>query len=60
MLSEIVALLQSRPTFFVDLLIEHLGISGLSILCAASFGLVLGVVISEYEKLASPVLANGA
>ncbi len=57
MLSEIVALLQSRPTFFVDLLIEHLGISGLSILCAASFGLVLGVVISEYEKLASPVLA---
>ncbi len=57
MLSEIVALLQSRPTFFVDLLIEHLGISGLSILCAASFGLVLGIVISEYEKLASPVLA---
>ena len=57
MLSEVVALLQSRPTFFVDLLIEHLGISGLSILCAASFGLVLGVVISEYEKLASPVLA---
>ena len=57
MLSEIVALLQSRPTFFVDLLIEHLGISGLSILCEASFGLVLGVVISEYEKLASPVLA---
>ena len=57
MMSEMFALLQSRPSFFAALAIEHLSISGLSILLAAIFGLVLGIIISEWSKLASPVLA---
>lgn len=45
-----------RPDFFINLAIEHLIISIISILIAIIIGLIIGILISEYKKLSSPVL----
>ena len=57
MITEIYRLLESRADFFLSLAMEHLAIAGVSILLAGCLGFCVGIIISEYEKLASPVLA---
>ena len=42
--------------FFLKLIMEHLKISGISILIAAIIGLILGVFISEYKKTSPLIL----
>lgn len=56
MIADTLTLLASSRAFFLKLLLEHLGISALSILIASVLGVALGVAISEYGKSAGPVL----
>lgn len=50
MMTEIINLIQNRWDFFLGLLVEHIQISLLSIVIAMAIGLVVGIVISEYQK----------
>lgn len=50
MIADMFGLLQSRWDFFLNLLLEHLQISVLSILIAMIIGLIIGIVISEFPK----------
>lgn len=49
-MTEIIDLIQNRWDFFLGLLVEHIQISLLSIVIAMAIGLVIGIVISEYQK----------
>ncbi len=50
MITEIIDLIQNRWDFFLELLVEHIQISLLSIAIAMVIGLIIGIVISEYQK----------
>lgn len=50
MLEEMILLLQEKGEFFLNLLIEHMQISLISIIIASIIGLILGILISEYRK----------
>lgn len=52
MLREIADVFIQRPEFFIKLLGEHLLIAGSAALLAALLGVALGVLISEYRRLA--------
>lgn len=56
MIADTLALLTDSRAFFLKLLLEHLGISALSILIATALGLAIGVAISEYDKSSKLVL----
>lgn len=56
MIKEILQLYIDRWEFFLKLILEHLRVSGISILIAAIVGLILGVFISEYKKTSSVIL----
>ena len=50
MIKNILKLLNDRKEFFLNLLLEHLEISIISILIAIVLGLAVGILISEYRK----------
>lgn len=50
MIADMFGLLQSRWDFFLNLLLEHLQISVLSIVIAMFIGLMIGIAISEFPK----------
>lgn len=50
MIADMCGLLQSRWDFFLNLLLEHLQISVLSIVIAMFIGLIIGIAISEFPK----------
>lgn len=56
MVSQIFDLYVKRLDFFVELLLQHLKISGSAILIALVIGLLLGILISEYRKASTPVI----
>ena len=56
MLTEIIDLAQNRWDFFLELLIEHVQISLLSITIAMVIGLAIGILISEYQKSSKVVI----
>ncbi|MDO4795476.1 MAG: ABC transporter permease [Brachymonas sp.] len=56
MLREIADVFIQRPAFFIKLLGEHLLIAGSAALLAAVLGVALGVLISEYRRLAPWVM----
>lgn len=56
MLDQILNMYIDRKDFFIDLTIQHLEISMTAIVIAAILGLILGVIISEYEKSSGFVL----
>lgn len=56
MLNQILNILIERRDFFIDLTTQHLEISIIAIIIAAFLGLILGVIISEYDKSSSFVL----
>lgn len=56
MLEEMILLLQEKGEFFLNLLIEHMQISLISIIIASIIGLILGILISEYRKGSKTVL----
>ena len=56
-MKEIIDLIINRSDFFLELLIEHLQISLISIIFAIIFGLMIGVVISEYQKTSKIIMS---
>lgn len=56
-MDEIIDLITSRSDFFLKLLIEHLQISLISILLAIFFGLIIGIIISEYQKTSKIIMS---
>lgn len=56
MLTEIIDLAQNRWDFFLELHIEHVQISLLSIAIAMVIGLAIGILISEYQKSSKVVI----
>lgn len=56
-ISELIKLYIERYDFFLKLTLEHLKISGISILIATLIGGVLGILISEYKKTSALVLS---
>lgn len=56
MMKEVFLLYIDRWQFFFKLTMEHLKISGISILIASIIGLILGIFISEYKKTSPFIL----
>lgn len=56
MLKDMWSILMDRTDFFLELLLEHLEISLISILIAILFGGLVGILISEFQKTAKPTL----
>ena len=56
MIKDVVLQLVDKKEFFINLLLEHLEISIISIVIATVIGLIIGVLISEYEKSSKLVL----
>lgn len=56
MIKEVFLLYIDRWQFFLKLTMEHLKISGISILIASIIGLILGIYISEYKKTSPFIL----
>ena len=57
MIKDMIKLYIDRWDFFLELTLEHLSITGISILIAAILGLILGILISQYKKTSGAVLA---
>ncbi len=58
MIGEVFALFTERSAFFLELALQHLAISGMSILLAAVIGIVLGVLISEHPRASGIVIGT--
>ncbi len=56
MIKNIFKLYVDRWDFFLNLIVQHLELSAISILIAAILGLLLGIIISEYKKTSPVVL----
>lgn len=56
MIKNIFKLYVDRWDFFLNLILQHLELSAISILIAAILGLLLGIIISEYKKTSPIVL----
>ena len=56
-ISELIKLYIERYDFFLKLTLEHLKISGISIIIATLRGGILGILISEYKKTSTLVLS---
>lgn len=56
MIREMWSVFADRKDFFLELLLEHLEISLISIFIAMLFGGIVGILISEFQKSAKPTL----
>lgn len=56
MLMDIWILLTERSAFFINLCLEHLKISVISIVIAILLGGILGILVSEFRRSSKPVL----
>lgn len=56
MINEVLKLYVERKDFFLNLILEHLKISGISIIIAIIIGGVLGILISEFKKTSPFIL----
>ena len=56
-ISELIKLYIERYDFILKLTLEHLKISGISIIIATLIGGILGILISEYKKTSTLVLS---
>lgn len=56
MITEVWTLFMERPAFFRELVLQHLQITAIAILIAAVLGLLIGILISEYKKIAPYIL----
>ncbi|WP_308750978.1 ABC transporter permease [uncultured Clostridium sp.] len=54
---DLIYLYIERRDFFLELTLEHLKISGISIFIAAVLGGILGIIISKYKKISTLVLS---
>ena len=58
LLHEVFSIFSERSAFFVQLLVEHLWISGAAIGIAVVLGGAAGVLIHRYERVAAPTLGT--
>lgn len=56
-LKEVFQLYIDRSDFFLEILLQHMMICGIAIVIASIIGILLGIIISEFKKTASPVLS---
>lgn len=56
MLKDVFKLYVDRSEFFINLIGQHLKISGISIILACTLGIILGIFISQHRKTSSIVL----
>lgn len=56
MVNEVLKLYVERGDFFLKLILEHLKISGISIIIAIIIGGILGILISEFKKTSPFIL----
>lgn len=56
MLTSIFSLYQSRWSFFLELIVQHIRIASTAILISGVIGLILGVLISQHRKYASWII----
>ncbi len=56
MIRDMWSVFADRKSFFLELLLEHLGISLVSIFIAILLGGLVGILISEFQKTAKPAL----
>jgi osmoprotectant transport system permease protein len=54
---EIIMLFVERSQFFIDLLLQHVVLSGISIVIITVIGILLGILISENKAMASIILS---
>lgn len=57
MLQDLIHLFIERLDFFLDLVLQHLIISGTSIILAAFLGLIIGILISEYRRYSTYIIS---
>ena len=57
MIQKIMEELGSNSSFYVQLLIEHIGITFISVIIATIVGLAIGIWISQNEKMANSVIS---
>ena len=55
-LKEVFSLYGERKEWFIQLILEHIGLSMTAICLAGIIGLLLGIWISEHEWAAAPIL----
>lgn len=56
-LIEVISQYINRSDFFLQALIEHIQISAIAIVFVTVIGLVLGIIMTRYPKVASPILS---
>lgn len=56
MIQEIFRLYAERSSFFVELILQHIRIAGISVTVSLVLGLVIDVIISEYRKPAQIIM----
>ena len=57
MFKDIINLYLQRSDFFIDITLQHLRISAISIIIATTIGILLGILISHYKKTSPIVLS---
>lgn len=55
-ITEVINLYIERSDWFLELLIQHIGLAAIAILLAGTTGLLIGMWIAEHERFAAPVL----
>ena len=56
MIIQVFEILLQRKDFFINLVWQHIALTGISVSIAMVVGLLLGILISEYRKLSFLVL----
>lgn len=56
-MEKIIEQLTQNTNFYINLLIEHLTISGISIIISIILGLLIGIIISQYDKSSKTILS---
>lgn len=56
MLAQVLELYRTRGDFFLELLLQHIRLSGIAIAAAGVLGLLIGILLSEHRRVAPVVI----
>ncbi len=56
LLTEIIQTFSGRREWFGELILQHIGLSAVAIILAGVIGILLGILISDHERMAAPIL----
>ncbi|MDO5574387.1 MAG: ABC transporter permease [bacterium] len=56
LLTEIIRTFSERREWFGELILQHIGLSAVAIILAGVIGILLGILISDHERMAAPIL----